>query len=213
HLQVPVNKETGLPMMDKGIIEAYHNSAKEHVGSNISIMTNPFEVEGIALDGNQKQALNVVEHDIKVVQNDSGISETIFNANTTNGLGYSTKADAAKMYPLLYFFTNYLNYKIKSYKCGVEFLHVNIFEEEDVHEQLRTDLLSGGSRLLFMATSGVDLYSYFNLTKLEKLLDIDDYLKPKLNASQMNSEGNEIGRPEKKPKDETDSTAKTKEYK
>jgi hypothetical protein len=117
HQKIPVNKETGLPLLDKGIIEAYHNSSKEHVGKNISIMTNPFDVEGIALDKNQQSAINVVEHDIKVIQNDSGISETIFNANTTNGLGYSTKADSAKIFPLLYFFTNFINFKIKQYKC------------------------------------------------------------------------------------------------
>ena len=208
HQKVPVDKETGLPLMEKGVIEAYHNSSKEHVGKNISIMTNPFDVEGIALDKNQQSALNVVEHDIKVIQNDSGISETIFNANTTNGLSYSTKADSARMYPLLYYFTNLVNFKVKQHKCKVEFLKINIFEELDVHESHRADLLSGGVRSLFMATSDIDLYAYMNLAEMEKLLDFDDMLPPKMNSSQMNSEdlNNPNGRPKTKEKDKADST-------
>jgi hypothetical protein len=214
HQRVPVDQESGLPIMPKEVIEAYHNSSKEHVGKNISIMTNPFEVEGIALDTNQRNALNVVEHDIKVLQNDSGISETIFNANTTNGLGYSTKADSARMYPLLYYFTNLVNYKIKQHKCQVEFLHTNIFEKLEVHESYRTDLLSGGSRSLFMATSNIDLYSYMNLTEIEKVLDFDSLLPPKLNASQGNANDlNPNGRPPKTGDDAADSTQKVNEYK
>ena len=213
HQKVPVDKETGVPLMEKGIIEAYHNASKENVGRNISIMTNPFDVEGIALDKNQQSALNVVEHDIKVIQNDSGISETIFNANTTNGLGYSTKADSAKVFPLMYFFTNLINFKIKQYKCQVRFLNINIFEEKEKHEDARTDLLSGGSRILFMATSPLDMYSYLNVMEMEQLLEIDELLPPKLNSSQMNSTdlNNPNGRPvEKNP---SDSTSKVNEYK
>jgi hypothetical protein len=215
HQKVPTDKETGLPLMEKGVIEAYHNSSKENVGRNISIMTNPFEVEGITLDGSQKSALNVVEHDIKVIQNDSGISETIFNANTTNGLSYSTQADASRVYPLLYFFTNFVNYKIKPYKCQIEFLRTNIFEKKETHESNRADLLSGGSRSLFMATSGLDLYTYMNLCEMEKLLSFDEMLPPKLNASQGSASdlANPNGRPPADSKTASDSTNKGNEYK
>lgn len=205
HQKIPTNDE-GIPLMPKEIIEAYHNASKENVGRNISVMTNPFIVEGITLDGSQKSAINVVEHDIKVIQNNSGISETIFNANTTNGLSYSTKADSARMFPTLYFFTNFVNYKIKQHKCQVEFLHINIFEKVDAHESHRADLLSGGSRSLFMATSEIDLYSYMNLAEMEKLLDFDSMLPPKVNASQQSGIENDNGRPTTKEKDKADST-------
>jgi len=213
HQQVPTNDE-GIPLMGKEIIEAYHSSSKEHVGKNISIMTNPFKVEGIALDKNQQSAINVVEQDIKVISNDTGISDTIFNATTTNGLGYSTKSDSARMFPELYFFTNLVNFKIKQHKCQVEFLHINIFEKPDVHESHRADLLSGGSRSLFMASSEIDLYTYINLAEMEKLLDFDSILPPKLNASQGNLEDlNPNGAPKKKDGDKADSTTKVDGYK
>ncbi|NLD91606.1 MAG: hypothetical protein GX639_02945 [Fibrobacter sp.] len=212
HQRVPIDKDSGVPLMPKEVIEAYHNSSKEHVGKNISIMTNPFEVEGIALDKNQQSALNVVEHDINIIQSDSGISKTIFNAETVNGLTFSTETDAARMYPLLYFFNNFINYKIKQKKCQVEFLHTNIFNRDDRHEEYRTDLLSGGSRSLFISTSGIDLYGYLNLLDAEKLLDFDEKLVPKLNASQANNDDLN-GRPPKDEKDKEDSTVSVDGYK
>lgn len=211
HQKIPVSDE-GIPLMPKEVIEAYHNSSKEHVGKNISIMTNPFEVEGIALEKNQQQALNVVEHDINIIQNDVGISETIFNAETVNGLTFSTEADASRIYPLLYFFNNFINYKIKQKKCQVEFLHTNIFNRDNRHEEYRTDLLSGGSRSLFISTAGIDLYSYLNLLDTEKLLDFDEKLVPKLNASQANNDDLN-GRPPKDEKDKEDSTVLVDGYK
>jgi len=213
HQKIPVDQNTGIPLMDKNIIEAYHNASKENVGRNISIMTNPFDIMAIALDKNQQTALNVVDQDIKVIQNNSGISETVFNASTTNGLGYSTKADSARMFPLLYYFTNFVNFRIKTFKCQVEFLHINIFEKADVHESHRADLLSGGSRSLFMASSEIDLYSYINLAEMEALLGFDSLLPPKVNASQQSGTENDNGRPKVDPKKASDSTNKVNENK
>jgi hypothetical protein len=213
HQEVPVDKESGLPIMDYEVIEAYHNSAKEAVGKNISVMTSPFKVQGITLDNNKQSSINLVDHGLKVVQANSGISETIFNANTTNGLGYSTKADAARMYPLLYFFTNYINFKIKSQKFAVKFLKINIFNQEEMHEQYRTDLLSGGSRQLFMCSLGIDLYSYLNTLEMEDKLGFDDMLVAKVNGSQIGeSSDNKNGRPEKKEEDKSDSTVTGSDY-
>jgi rRNA maturation endonuclease Nob1 len=218
HQKVPVDKDTGVPTMPKEIIEAYHNSSKEHVGKNISIMTNPFEVEGIALDKNQQSAINVVEHDIKVINNDSGISETIFNASTTNGLGYSTKADSNRMFPILSFFVNLINYKLKQHKCQIKFLNINAFEQKDWHTQYGTDLLNGGLRSLFISTSGIDIYTFLNTAEMEKMLDFDEWLPAKMNASQLsvddlNDPNNKGGTPKKDPKKAADSTNKVNDYK
>jgi len=199
--------------MEKGIIEAYHNSSREAVGANISVITSPFDVTGITLDNGGKTSINLVEHDLDLVQSNSGISETIFKANTTNGLMYSTKADAARMFPLLYYFNNFTNYKIKSQKFSVEFLRISIFDQGEIHEQYRTDLLSGGSRQLFMCTSGVNLYSYLNTLDMENKLGFDDMLVPKVNASQQSGMENDNGRPKKKDDEKSDSTEVVDGYK
>jgi hypothetical protein len=207
HQEIPTNKESGEPLMDKDLAQIYHTSAKENVGQNISIITSPFKVTGIAIDKNSQSAMNVVKHDLDVLNANSGISTTVFSADTTNGLGFSTTKDAGKMYPLLYFFNNFVNYKIKQYKCLVQFLHVNIFDKEKVHEKYRTDLLDGGSRIAFMGTAGIELFAYLSMLQAEQELKYDDLLVPKLNASQSSAEDlNANGRPAKKPEDASDST-------
>jgi hypothetical protein len=206
HQKIPTHKETGEPLMDKDLAQIYHTSAKENVGQNISIITSPFDVTGIAIDKNSQSAMNVVKHDLDVLNADSGISTTVFSADTTNGLGFSTTKDAAKIYPLLYFFNNFVNYKIKQWKCLVQFLHINIFDKEKVHEKYRTDLLDGGSRIAFMGTAGIELFAYLSMLQAEQELKYDDLLVPKLNASQASAEDLGNGRPEKKPEDKADST-------
>ncbi len=213
HMKVPTSAE-GLPLMDEKVIRVYHESAKEHLPRNVAPLTNPFDTEGITLDSSQKTAINLVEHSTKVVMQDSGISDSIFNASSTLGLEYSTLADSSKIYPLLYFFENFVNLQIKQFKCKVKFLKINQFNQLDWHERYYADVLAGGSRSLFAVTGGIEPYDVINLARTEDILGFDELLKPKMNASQMSVDDldGENGRPEKKAKDGADSTNKEKEY-
>jgi hypothetical protein len=215
HMKVPTNKDTGEPLMEKDTVGAYHDSAKSHLPRNVAPLTNPFEVNAINLDTAQDRVLNAVEHSTKVVMQDGGISESIFNATTTLGLEYSTLADASKLFPLLYFFENFINSLIKNWKCKVVFLRDTIFNQLDWNERYYANLQAGGSRSLFVATSGLEPYDFLNLAKTEQVLGIDELLEPKLNSSQMNQSDLDAknGAPKKKPKDASDSTNKVNETK
>jgi hypothetical protein len=212
HLKVPVDKDSGLPLFSKEIISIYHDSAKEHLPSNVAPLTNPFEVTAIALDKSQSTAINLVDHSTNVVSDDSGISKAIFNAETTNGLQYSTLADVSKLYPLLYFFENFINLQIKDQKCKVKFLRMSHYNQSSMHEESRTDLLSGGSRMLFVATGGIELYDFLHMNATEDVLDFDDMLEAKLNASQASAADlqNKNGRPAVSGDKQADSTVKVK---
>lgn len=212
HMKVPTDTE-GKPLMDEVITRVYHESAKEHLPRNIAPLTNPFETTSITLDKSQSAAINLVEHSTKVVMQDSGISENIFNSSSTLGLQYSTLADATKLYPLLYFFENFVNLQIKQYKCKVKFLKINYYNQLEWHERFYADVLTGGSRSLFAVTSGIEPYDIINLAKTEKAIGMDDLLEPKINASQLSADdlGGVNGRPKKKPKDASDSTNKVNE--
>jgi hypothetical protein len=198
--------------MDKTVIEAYHESAKAHLPRNTAPLTNPFDIEGITFDKTQSSVINLVEHSTKVVMQDSGVSETIFNATSTLGLQYSTLADASKIYPLLYFFENFVNLQIKQYKCKIKFLKINQFNQLDWHERYYADVQAGGSRSLFAVTAGIEPYDIMNLAKTEKTLGMDDWLEPKINASQQSGKKTDNGRPTKNPKKSSDSTNIEKEY-
>ena len=214
HMRIPTDKESGLPLMDQKITQAYHDSAKEHLPRNCAPLTNPFQIEGITLDKAQSSVMNSVEHSHKIVMQDSGISDSIFNASSTLGLKYSTLADSFKIYPLLYFFENFINLQIKPYKCKVKFLKINHFNQLEWHERYYADLLSGGSRSLFAVTGGIEPYDIINLAKTEDVLGFDDILNPKINASQQSLDDNssDNGRPKLDEEDASDSTNKVNEY-
>lgn len=216
HMRVPTDKDTGIPLMDEKIIRAYHDSAKEHLPRSVSPLTNPFIVEAITLDTAESKAINLVEYSNKVVMQDSGISDSIFNAASTLGLQYSTLADSSKLYPLLYFFENFINLQIKSFKCKAKFLKINQFNQLDWHERYYADVLAGGSRSLFAVTGGIEPYDVINLAKTEDILGFDDLLKPKINGSQISGnqdQNGDNGRPKIDPKKAADSTNQVNEDK
>ena len=114
---------------------------------------------------------------------------------------------------LCFIFENFVNLQIKQYKCKVKFLKINQFNQLDWHERYYSDVQAGGSRSLFAVTSGIEPYDIMNLAKTEKVLDMDSWLEPKINSSQLSVDDLKNGRPKKKAKDKTDSANKVDEYK
>lgn len=210
HLKIPVD-ENGIPLMDKDIIQAYHESAKEHLPPNVAPLTNPFDITSVALEKSQQNQTNLVQHSEEVVSVDSGISKTIFSAETTNGLAYSTSKDVAKMLPYYYYFTNIVNYKIRAQKMQIKFLPHGFKDRLDQHKQAAADLPLGGSRMLWLATSGLEIYDAMKLLEFEQQIDIDSILPVKASASQMSSD--EVGRPVVDEGSKADSTVKVDERK
>lgn len=212
HLKVPIDKETGEPLIDDDFVRAYHETAKGQLPKNQAPMTNPFDVTSIDTSGTQQNGINLVEHSAKVVQADSGISSTMFDASTTNGLKYSVLADITKMYPLQYFFTNITNRRIKDTGFKVTFLKVNYYNVEEWHKIYSADMLSGGNRFLFLSTTGLEPYEYIRLAQLEMAMDLESLFPVKMNASQMSGDDIEGGRPAiSNEDDKSDSTIKVEE--
>jgi hypothetical protein len=209
HCKVPIDEKSGLPIMEKNVIQDYHDSLKEHLPENVAPITNPFDTEGISLDSAQKTSLNIVDIAKQNVQDDSGISESMFSADTTLGLKFSTLADAANMYPLLSYFENYVNFKIKEHKFRCNFLRLNQYDKLEWHKTYAGDLGTGGGfRSAYMATSGVGLYSYIMTAKMEKMLDFDSLLPVKESAY---TQSGEKGRPEaEEPTESTEEVNKRK---
>lgn len=207
HMKIPTDSETGEPLLEKDLIQQFHDSSKNHVPQNISFLTNPFEIEAVNLDSSQKVATNIVENDYKVTMQDSGISETMFSASTVNSLSYSIQSDAAKMYPLLKFFNNLMTYRLKQEKFACKFMEISMYNKDEKHKLNTTDLASGGSRLKWASTSDIDIYETIQLSKLENMLDIDSLFPIKMNANQMSGDAeNPPNRPPKDDADKADST-------
>jgi hypothetical protein len=211
HLKVPINKDTGEPIIDEGFVQGYHEAAKSQLPSNQKPMTNPFEVTSIDTSGTQSNGINLVEHSSKVVQNDSGISSTMFDASTTNGLKYSSLLDATKMYPLLEFFKSITDRKIKKTGYKTTFLPVNHYNVLEWHKIYGSDMQNRGNIFLFLSTSGLEPYEYLRLAQLEDVIDVENFFKVKMNGSQMNTDDMSGGRPELGSEEKSDSTIKLQE--
>jgi hypothetical protein len=213
HLKIPTDKETGEPLLDHDFINEFHESAKDHLPSSTAPLTNPFEVQTLNFDKVQDSALNVTKNAREQVQFGSGVSGTLFDATTTNGLGYSIETDASKLYPLLSYFNDLMNFKINNNKFTCTFLQIHRHNKLEWHKQYATDLLNGGQRSFWLATNGVDLYDSLMISEMEKMLDFDGLLPPKLNASQGNAEDlDNNGRPKKDEGDKSDSTVVGENY-
>ena len=211
HLQIPVDKDTGAPLMDEDLARTYHESAKSHLPANVAPLTNPFKVQGITMDQSQKSQINLVDHSKSVVQTSSGVSDTLSSATTTNGLSFSILNDATEMFPLLYFFNNIINYKIRETKFKIKFLQITHYNREDWHKIYTADLANGGLRSLFISTSGIGMYDFYAASKMEEILDFDSLLPAKLNANQMS--GNEAGNPGLDDKEKSPSTEEGDNFK
>lgn len=207
--------DDGKPVMDADIIRQYHETDKKHVPKNVSVSTTPFDKEAISFDSSSRTQINLVEQSKKNVQDDSGISSLVFNneKSSSNALKDSIRADKNRMLPFLKFFNAILSYQLKPFKFIVSFLETDKFTRPDDHEDIRTDLQSGGSRMLFIATTGLEIYDFMQVSQLEKIIDIDDYLPIMIPGSQQSGlDGDKKnGRPVKK-KDITDSEEINREY-
>jgi len=209
HCKVPIDEKSGMPLMEKGVIQDYHDSLKEHLPENVAPITNPFETEGINLDSAQKTGINIVEVAKKNVQDDSGISDSMFAADTTMGLKYSTLADSANMYPLLAYFENYVNFKLKDQKFKCKFLRINHYDKLEWNKSFASGMsMSGDNRSKYIATSQTGLYEFIMTAKMEKAIDIDSLMPIKESAF---TQSGDAGRPETtEPTPSTEEVNKTK---
>ena len=205
HFEVPLDK-MGEPTVEYDDIRKYHEAAKSHVPNNVKVLTNPFKPTGITLDKSQQQAISSSDNSRGNMAYSSGISETMWNASTTNGLKYSVEADAAKMKPLMKFFEDLMNYKMKESKMTFQILkEINQYNKIEWYKLLKDGMGSGDLRSGFMSAGVYEPYDYIVLARMEEQLDFDGLLKPKLMSAQM-SGSEEAGAPVKNGDDRSDET-------
>lgn len=210
HNKIPIDKETGEVLMEYDDIQDYHNSTKEHLPKNVAPLTNPFDTEAINLDKTQQANINIVDLSKGNAQFSSGISETLFNANTNTGLRYSIMFDLSKMFLFLQYFQNIINFKIKKYKFAISFLPITHYNKQDWYKEYRTSMAQGGSRWNFISLEYEDLYTWLMGAKLANMIDIDSLMPTKASAFQQSGTGEGAGRP---PSDDpTEATLVGKEY-
>lgn len=214
HQKIGTSAE-GQPFLPKEVIQAYHDSTKKHVPSNVSVSTSPFEVEAISFDSSSRTQINLVEQSKENVQDDSGVSSLVFNneKSSSNALKDSIQADSNRIFPLLKFFNAILSFQLKPFKFSVVFLETHKFNKKEVMEQCRTNLQFGGNRFDFIVSTGKEIYDFLQIAQLEKLIDIDEFMPIMISGSQQSGiENKKNGRPEGEKGNISDNGEESQEY-
>jgi hypothetical protein len=216
HNLIPTNDETGEPLIPEPVIRKYHESDKLHVPKNVSVSTTPFKKEAISFDSSSRTQINLVEQSKENVQDDSGVSSLVFNNEkaSSNALKDAIRADRNRVLHFLKFFNAILSYQMKPFKFYAVFLETDKFTKSDTHENIRTDLQSGGNRMLFIATSEIEIYDFLQIAQLEKVIEIDEFLPIMIPGSQQSGiDDKKNGRPTGEKGNISDNGEKSQEYK
>lgn len=198
HNKVPINKDTGEPIMDLDLVKKFQTMMKRELPDGIAQVTNSFDSEVISLKGSATEKTDdMINKNIKNFYTEIGISSMLF-ANekaSSEALKKSIGTDAQMLYGFLPMFADFINAELSKFKCKIQFLEINQDNRDEKAKLYRDALANGGSRMMFLSSLGIGLKPMINLLKLEQDIGIDDIMVIKQDAHTMNSDTSESGRP------------------
>lgn len=179
------NKET---TVDPEVAKKYNEAIKRNLTTKgldgVFSIVNPFETQILNLDTSNNRTDNLVSNSITQVFSEIGISEMFFNCGTSaEALKKSTMVTASLMVNMfLRKVQAYVNYELKNISSHVkmqcEMLDCTIFDREEKKKTAREEMAYGGSRIMYLALTGLSPLQSINVFELEKALDLDSYLVP-----------------------------------
>ena len=214
HNKVPLNKENNQPLLDFATIRTYHEETKKHVPKNVSVATNPFDATALTFDKNSQIQSNIVEQSKNNVENGSGISGFIFNTDRTTAqiLEKSMQKDANNMLRFVAEFANIFNWLFRSSGCKISFVDSTKFNKNSKIDTYAKNLNNGGSRLQYVAYTGLEPYEFLQLAQIEKSIDVDNLLPPKALSAQLSGgSDSDVGAPVLDDEDLTDDGENSRE--
>lgn len=212
HFKVPIDKTTGKPIIAHDKIQKYHEVASSNTSDSVAVITNPFEVEGISTDKSSQKAINISENSRNNATFSSGVSDTMWNADTTNGLKYSLQADASKIRHIIVFFDNIMNYKLKEMKMSFSIdREITWYNKDEIYKTRKEALGMGELYSGWIAAGAYEPFDAMMIAEMEDALNFRDMFRPKLSAFQQSSGDIKEGAPEKD--DKADKTEEGQKYK
>ncbi|MGL5647233.1 MAG: hypothetical protein ACRDDY_05230, partial [Clostridium sp.] len=202
HQKLPIDKDTGVVLMDFNVAKAYHNGTKSNLPKGTSITTNPLDLQAVNLsDGNSKINQNITQS-LNNVFDTVGINNELFNGSksTNEAIAVGIIADGLLTKRAQMLVQNWLNYELSLYKKNgtswkLKFIDTTHFDKADRAKTSREDMAYGGLRTEFLATKGYTPLEGRNLLKMEMLLSFDSLMIPQQSAH--TASGSDNGRPAK----------------
>ena len=201
HQKFPVDKDTGVSLIDFDVITQYHNATKSTLPQGTAVTTNPLDLQALYLsDSNSKISSNVSQAR-DTIYDSAGVNSELFNGNksTTEAVAMGIIADNLVAKPLNLIITNWINYKLKKKKFGgitwaIKFLDTTEFNRDKKVGLAKDAMAFGGSRLEFLAVSGYTPLQGLSVLKLESMLDLDELMIPQASS---HTQSGEVGRTSK----------------
>lgn len=215
HAQVPTDKN-GRPTIELPVVREYYNALKRAMPDGSVPVVNPFKTESISLNGTGSDGkFALLDKSVEQAYIDSGVSYQLFSSdsNSNQALEKSISVDMQWLFgTVLPMFANYYNYELtkSGKKSGIEwqvkFLKISHFNRKDAINSAKEQLSNGGSRMEYLATTGLTPVEIASMLVFEqRVLNIDDFMLPKQTSFTLTGGGEEEkGRPESdEPTDKT----------
>lgn len=220
HHLIPTDEE-GDFLFDENIVLTYHNAIKRNLPKGVSVATTPMKLQAVNLNSGQNSIIDtLVEKAINRAYDSSGTTRAIFNSDkpTTSILEKSVMVDSMVSTRILRMIENYINYELTKnvnsvYVWKFAFLETTVFNENDKQKAFRDNLAVGGSRLMFLASTGMTPLEAIATLTFERNCNIDDLLIPLQTSYTMSSDSSnsEGGAPEKETSEMTEEGEKSQD--
>lgn len=213
HSEIPTDKD-GRPLMNSKTAKIYDRQFKNSLPKGIAGITSPMKITNVALSGAGNQSSSgTIQKAQEQLFLATGTPANLFGEKTTssNIVKMAIQKDANWLYtavlPLL---ENYYNYKLSRFKTNsnmiwrVKFIRQSYFSLKDDIAILEKQLSMGGSRLDYLASTGMTPVEIVGKLRMEQeMLNIDAFMLPKSTSFTMSGSGG-AGRPEtEEPTDDT----------
>jgi hypothetical protein len=180
--KLPLDKNTGLPMLKLEEGQALHKNAKNMITQEgIDVLTTPLDVESISLQEKGQTLRDNIERANNRVYNTTGSSKILFNSGSDGGsigLSNSLKVDEALLFSLLdqnkLWYENRFTLINKDKKVFYEILFppITIFNWKEMYDMYKEAATLGYSKLMPLTAMGIKQTTFMSLMKFE-----NDYLK------------------------------------
>lgn len=215
--------EKGRPLMELPVVLEYHNALKRTLPDGSVAITNPFETKGITLNGTGKDGkFALLDKTSDQLYKGAGVSGQLFadDNSSSQALERSIKVDEQWLYSfLLPLYTNYYNYEMKKASkkliWKIKLPSISYFSKDEAIKTAKDQLTFGGSRLEYLAYTGMTPLEVANMLVFEqRVLVIDDFMVAKQTSNTLSGDPQdegEAGAP--KSDDPTDTTVRIKDSK
>lgn len=212
HSEIPTDSE-GRPLMNSKTARVYDRQFQRSLPKGIAGITSPMKITNVPLSGSGNQnSYNMIEKTQDQLFLATGTPASLFGGKTTssNIVKMTIQKDANWLYStVLPMLENYYNYKLSNLKTDsgmnwkIKFIRQSYYTIKDDVAILEKQLSMGGSRLDYLAGSGMTPIEVFGKLRMEQqMLDIDSFMLPKQTSFTMS--GDDVGRPNTdEPTDDT----------